>query len=49
MIEEIERLTGDMSLKPEGNLTQFYRQRIQVHPVNTIADDISNRNAEGNR
>ena len=47
VIEKVERLAGIASFQPEGDLAQFDDQGVQIHAVDTFADDVADRGAEG--
>ena len=47
MVEEGERLAGDVGFEPEGNFAQLDGERIEVHAVDAVADDVAHGFAEG--
>ena len=49
VVEEVERLAGDVGLEPEGDLAEFHGQRVEVDAVDAVADDVADRRAVGAR
>ena len=49
VIKEVKRLSGDVGLKPEGDLAQFDGERIEVYAIDAFANDVANGGAEGGR
>ena len=47
VVEEIEGFAGRVGFQPEGDLAQLDGKRVEVHPVDAVADDIANGLAEG--
>ncbi len=41
VVEETERQTGSVALNPQGQLTEVYRQRVEIHAEDTAADHIA--------
>src|SRR3972149_7404485 len=49
VIEKIERLTGVVGLKPEGDFAEFYGQRIFIYAVYAVTYDIPYSSPKGIR
>ena len=47
VVEEVERLAGDVGFEPEGDFAEFDGEGVQVHAVDAVADDVADGLAEG--
>ena len=49
VVEEVEAFAGDMGFEPEGDFAEFDGERVEVHAVDAVADDIADGFTKGQR